>query len=220
MLTSSQSCMARGVKTVNLIDCQGVLDSSCSKRGTKKRAKWEKNACHGLVFICRHKQQGERQIMSGRHLMGTKALLRCWVLFTDTLQTDTLDSTILNNNKKNRKQKWRSVSVFNFQIRTHVGGRLFTYARRITWCIRSEPSVMGNILLELLGGGGKVSIIRQGTHQCLAKKWGLMSVQQGEGERLTLSQSMSTNIMVTVQLSPASIGGGLTVFVKVATSVN
>lgn len=100
MLTSSQSCMARGVKTVNLIDCQGVLDSSCSKRGTKKRAKWEKNACHGLVFICRHKQQGERQIMSGRHLMGTKALLRCWVLFTDTLQTDTLDSTILNNNKK------------------------------------------------------------------------------------------------------------------------
>lgn len=101
MLTSSQSCMARGVKKKkNLIDCQGVLDSSCSKRGTKKRAKWEKNARHGLVFICRHKQQGERQIMSGRHLMGTKALLRCWVLFTDTLQTDTLDSTILNNNKK------------------------------------------------------------------------------------------------------------------------
>lgn len=71
---------------------------------------------------------------------------------------------------------------------------------------------MGNILLELLGGGGKVSIIRQGTHQCLAKKWGLMSVQQGEGERLTLSQSMSTNIMVTVQLSPASIGGGTNSF--------
>lgn len=71
-------------------------------------------------------------MMSGRHLMGTKALLRCCVLFTDTFQTDTLDSTILNNNKKRRKQKWRSVSVFNFQMRTHVGGRLFTYARRIT----------------------------------------------------------------------------------------
>lgn len=39
---------------------------------------------------------------------------------------------------------------------------------------------------------------KMGTNDCAA----------GEGGRLTLSQSMSTNIMVTVQLSPASTGGG------------
>lgn len=51
MLTSSQSCMARGVKTVNLIDCQDVLDSSCSKSGTKKQAKLEKMRAVDLLFM-------------------------------------------------------------------------------------------------------------------------------------------------------------------------
>ena len=61
-------------------------------------------------------------------------------------------------------------------------------------------SVMGNISLELLGDCGKVSIICLGTHQCLVKKWGLMTVQQRGGKRLNLSQSMSRNMIVNLRL--------------------
>lgn len=60
---------------------------------------------------------------------------------------------------------------------------------------------MGNVLLGFLGDCGKVSIICLGTHQCLLNKWGLMTVQQRGGERLNLSQSMSRNMIVNLQLS-------------------
>lgn len=66
---------------------------------------------------------------------------------------------------------------------------------------------MGNILLELLGDCGKVTIICLGTHQCLVKKWELMTVQQRGGERLNLSQSMSGNMTVNLQLSSLFTGG-------------
>lgn len=68
-------------------------------------------------------------------------------------------------------------------------------------------SVMGNISLELLGDCGKVSIICLGTHQCLAKKWGLMTVQQRGGERLNSSQSVSRNMIMNLQLSSVFSGG-------------
>lgn len=76
-------------------------------------------------------------------------------------------------------------------------------------------SVLGNILLELLGECGKVSIICLGTHQCLAKKYRLMTVQQRGGERLNLSQSMSRSTIVNLQLSlPFTRGTSVNTFAK------
>lgn len=66
---------------------------------------------------------------------------------------------------------------------------------------------MDNILLELLGDCGKVSIICLGTHQCLVKKWGVMTVKQRGEERPNMSQSTSRDMIVDLLLSSVFAGG-------------
>lgn len=142
--------------------------------------------------------------MSSCSLMGTKVLLWWRVLFTATLhQNDKLGPwTILN---RNWKQRGRFCIPFPNRdtCRSPAFYICMSNGMMHSWCV----SVMGNISLELLGDCGKVSIICLGTHQCLAKKWGLMTVQQRGGERLNSSQSMSRDMIMNLQLSSVITGG-------------
>lgn len=61
---------------------------------------------------------------------------------------------------------------------------------------------MGNISAELLGGPQKkVTVICLGTHHCLLRQWGLMTVQQRAALRPDPSQSMSMGTTADLQLS-------------------
>lgn len=51
-------CVAMGVKTVNLTECQDVLDSSSGKSGKKKSAKGGKNICCGPTVAAVDKYMG------------------------------------------------------------------------------------------------------------------------------------------------------------------
>lgn len=117
--------------------------------------------------------------MSGCSLIGTK-VLRWRVLFTAALhQNDTSGlQTVLN-----RKWRQRGDSESHFQRGTYNGRTAFCLCMNIRMMHSLEVHVICYRLLELLGVCGKVTIICLGAHQCLVKKWELMTVQQRGGER-------------------------------------
>lgn len=136
--------------------------------------------------------------MSGCSLIGTKVLLRWRVLFTAALhQNDT--SGLQTSLNRRRRQKWES--EFRLQIGTLEGRAAFYVCMNIGMMHLLQAYAMGNISPELLGDCGKVTVICLGTHQCLLRQWGLMTVQQRGGERLNLSQSTSEDMTVDLQLS-------------------
>lgn len=143
--------------------------------------------------------------MSGCSLMGTKVLLWRRVLFTATLhQGDKPRPQTILNGKLEAERRLCIPFPNGNTCRKRLASHILHVYQDDAFTV--SEGVMGNVSRGLRADCGKVSIICLGTHQCLAKKLGLMTVQQRGGERLHLSQSTSRNMIINPQLSSVFTG--------------